>query len=279
MKTKKILCVLLPAGILYACSAGKDGSDPAAVQLLEQSQAELDAGNPEAALRLVDSLYSTWPAETAVLKEGMLLRPRAMEMLSEQGIARCDSAVEAAKAEIERLRARMKWVNEKGMVEGFWIDKDAYKADFFNTTGVQARVSGIGQFYIVSSVNPGIGHTSVSVSAGGGSASTPAVPHDGESNYRIGGGEVITFSPEQSDTIGKFLASQGGRGVTISFNGKGRRSVKLSAAAAGGMANAWRLSEAMSAGRDNDIERQRLQRQLELARTQQQRLAADASAE
>ncbi len=90
---------------------------------------------------------------------------------------------------------------------------------------------------------------------------------------------MITFSPEQSDTIGKFLASQGGRGVTISFNGKGRRSVKLSAAAAEGMANAWRLSEAMSAGRDNDIERQRLQRQLELARTQQQRLAADASAE
>ena len=75
------------------------------------------------------------------------------------------------------------------------------------------------------------------------------------------------------------MASQGGRGVTISFNGKGRRSVKLSAAAAEGMANAWRLSEAMSAGRDNDIERQRLQRQLELARTQQQRLAADVSAE
>ena len=274
------MCALLPLGILCACSAGKDGSDSAAMQLLEQSKAELDSGNPEAALRLVDSLYSTWPAETAVLKEGMLLRPRAMEMLSEQGIARCDSAIEAAKAEIERLRARMKWVNEKGMVEGFWIDKDAYKSDFFNTTGVQARVSEIGQFYIVSSVNPGIGHTSVSVSAGGGSASTPAVPYDGESNYRIGGGEVITFSPEQSDTIGKFLSAQRSRGgVTLSFNGKGRRSVKLSAAAAEGMANAWRLSEAMSAGRDTAIERQRLQRQLELARTQQQRLAADAAAE
>lgn len=273
----RLLPLILP-GLLCACSGGKTAPDAEAADLLAKSKAELESGNPELALQLIDSLYKTYPSENDLLKEGLLLRPQAMIVLSEQGIVRCDSAIAAAKAEIDLMRSRMRWVQEKGMIEGFWIDRNCYNPSFFNTTGVQARVSDIGQFYIVSSVNPGTGHTSISVSADGATASTPAVAYDGESNYRIGGGEVITFSPEQSDTIGNFVADRAGKTVTLSFNGKGRKSLSLSPKQAEGIANAYRLASAMASGRDNDIERQRLERQMQLARVQIQRLDSAATA-
>ena len=273
----KLLTLILP-GLLCACSGGKNTPDAGAAELLARSKAELESGNPELALQLIDSLYHAYPSETELLKEGLVLRPQAMIELSEQGIVKFDSAIAAAKAEIELVRSRMRWVQDKGMVEGYWIDRNCYNPSFFNTTGVQARVSDIGQFYIVSSVNPGNGHTSLSVSAEGATASTPVVAYDGESNYRIAGGEVITFSPEQSDSIGKFVAARSGKTVTLSFDGKSRKSITLTSRQTEGFSNAYRLAAAMAAGRDNDVELQRLQRQRQLAQVQLQRLDSAATA-
>lgn len=273
----KLLPLIIP-GLLCACSGGQKAPDAGAAELLARSKTELESGNPELALQLIDSLYHAYPSENELLKEGLVVRPQAMIVLSEQGIVKCDSAIAAAKAEIELVRSRMRWVKEKGMVEGYWIDRNSYNAGFFNTTGIQARVSDIGQFYIVSSVNPGSGHTSVTVKGPDGSASTPAVAYDGESNYRIGGGEVITFSPEQSDTIGKYVAGHAGKAMSLSFNGKGRKSISLSSAQTEGIANAYRLAAAMASGRDNDVERQRLERQRQLALVQIQRLDSAATA-
>lgn len=144
-----------------------------------------------------------------------------------------------------------------------------------NTTGIEPRVSEIGQFYIVSSLNPsgGTHHEAVTLTAGGSSVSTPRVAYDGESNYRIGSGEVITFSPEQSDTIGYFaseiLKNSPAAKATLSFIGaKGRKPVNLSANQLRAIANAYNYSKAIVRARDNQVERQRLEKTIEIARRQ-----------
>lgn len=141
-----------------------------------------------------------------------------------------------------------------------------------NTTGIEARVSEIGQFYIVSSANPSLKHTAISVNGPAASATTPAVPYDGESNYRIDGGEVITFSPEQSDTIGaavvRNLAANSSAPLTLQFTGGKNKSLKLSAAQAQGIANAYNYSAALIRARDNEVQHKRLEKTIEIARRQ-----------
>lgn len=272
---KKIIPVISLAALLATgCSEKKGGSDAEA--LLQQANAAVEADNGAEALLLLDSLTKNYPSEIETVKSAMQLRPRAIEIQAIADIAECDSIIEAAKTEITASEKELRWVKEERMVEGFWVDSKTYASNFMNTTGIQARVSDIGQFYIVSSANPGVKHTSIAVSDGASESATESVPFDGESNYRIGGGEVITFSPEQSDTIGRFVFENAGKGLTLTFRGGRSKSMKLSPAQTTGIANAYRLARAMESGRNADFRRQKLQRQIELAQSQQKRLAESA---
>lgn len=104
------------------------------------------------------------------------------------------------------------------------------------------------------------------------SATTPAVAYDGESNYRIDGGEVITFSPEQSDTIGAAadanISANPMAPLTLKFVGGKAKSQKLSSAQAQGIVNAYRYSKALIEARDNTVQRQKLEKTIEIARRQ-----------
>ncbi len=273
MKLSSSIILFSAAVFAAGCSSGNKQSSSDAENLLEQAREAVSANQGARALALLDSLTNGYPSEVECVRGAIELRPKAIEIQTLEDIYRCDSTMEASKKQISALRESLKWVREPRMVEGFWVDAKTYNPSFMNTTAIQARVSEIGEFYIVSSVNPGVGHTALSLSDGGRTATTPAVPYDGESNYRIAGGEVITFSPEQSDSIGKFAAENASRPLTLRFTGGKGKTMKLSAAQTMAIANAYLLAKAMEAGRNSDVERQRLQKQLELARSQQERLA------
>ncbi|MDY3857668.1 MAG: hypothetical protein ACI30D_04130 [Muribaculaceae bacterium] len=277
MKTKWILPSALALGLVFAsCSSSSDkgGEAGSAADLMAQAKAAVDAQHADEAIALLDSLTKTFPGEIDLVKEAMLLKPQAVEIQSQQAVTRCDSLIEDAKRQIDNLRRSMRYVKEPRMIDGFWVDSRVYNPRFMDGTGIQARVTDIGQFYIVSSANPGIGHTSVSLSDGSSSVSTGTVPYDGESNYRHGGGEIISFTPEQSDTLGYFAAQGPGRPMTLLMNGRGSKSIRLSAAQTEAIANAYALAKAMEQGRNNEVEKQKQQRRIELARSQRQRLAA-----
>lgn len=277
MRLLNLLIITAVGATIVSCGSKTDRSDSAAASLLTEAKSCVDT-NPARAIELLDSLSKTYKTETGIIKDAMALRPRAIEQLSVHLIASADSLLEAKKHEIETLRGSMRWVKEPRMIDGYYIAKTAYNPDFMNTTGIEARVTDIGRFYIVSSANPGNGHTSVTLTDGSASATTGTVPYDGESNYRIGGGEVVTYSPEQSDTLGMFTASAS-RPLTLQFNGRGKASRKLSARDAEAIATAYRYAKAVETARDTDIELQRLRKQLEIARSQQQRLAEKAARE
>lgn len=266
----ELLCVAALT-MLASCSPSENQD---ARSLYNQADEAFKSGDYTLSTSLLDSLQKSFPEEIGIQREALALRPKVIEQLALIKISSVDSMTKTDISAMEQLKPQLKWVKTPGMIEGYWIDAKCYNPNFMNTTGIEARVSEIGEFYIVSSVNPSaIKHTSVTLTMGDRSATTPEIAYDGESNYRIDGSEVITFSPEQSDTIGalaaEVLATSNPSAITLTFNGsKGKKSQKLSVAQANGIATAYRYSSAIIRARDNEVEKQRLEKTIEIAKRQ-----------
>lgn len=269
------LIIPLLALLLTACSDAKKESS--ASELYSQANVAFEHGDYARSIQLLDSLQKNYPAEVSVQRQGIALRPRVIEQQTLRQITTNDSLMAFDKATAEQLQAKLKWIKTPRMLEGYWVASEGYNPDFMNTTAIQGRVSEIGEFYIVSSMKPGGNHSSVSLSAGSASAATEAVPYDGESNYRINGGEIITFSPAQSDTIGAFALAHSGEPLTLTFSGKSSRTVKLTRAQAEGLATLYSYSQAVIRSRDLYAVRQRLEATLQVARSQMARTSLHPS--
>lgn len=270
------------AGLAIAGSGCSSKSEnPDARNLLAKAENDFNSGNYASSIALLDSLQKTFPAETALQREAMAMRPKVIEAEATKALAAVDSTYNADIETLKSLKTQLKWIKTPGMIEGYWIAPEVYRSDFMNTTGIEARVSEIGEFYIVSSVNPAgnLKHQSIGLKTSAGNARTQNVAHDGESNYRIGGAEVITFSPAQSDTIGMVArnaveANQAAGASVIFYGVKGEKSVKISPAVLKGIGKAYAYSAATIRARDLQVERERLNRTIEIARRQQQSTAA-----
>lgn len=270
------------AGLAIAGSGCSSKSEnPDARNLLAKAENDFNSGNYASSIALLDSLQKTFPAETALQREAMAMRPKVIEAEATKALAAVDSTYNADIETLKSLKTQLKWIKTPGMIEGYWIAPEVYRSDFMNTTGIEARVSEIGEFYIVSSVNTAgnLKHQSIGLKTSAGNARTQNVAYDGESNYRIGGAEVITFSPAQSDTIGMVArnaveANQAAGASVIFYGVKGEKSVKISPAVLKGIGKAYAYSAATIRARDLQVERERLNRTIEIARRQQQSTAA-----
>lgn len=278
----KLYTACLIAGLAIAgggCSSKSENPD--ARNLLAMAENDFNSGNYASSIAFLDSLQKTFPAETALQREAMAMRPKVIEAEATNALAAVDSTYNADIETLKSLKTQLKWIKTPGMIEGYWIAPEVYRSDFMNTTGIEARVSEIGEFYIVSSVNPAgnLKHQSIGLKTSAGNARTQNVAYDGESNYRIGGAEVITFSPAQSDTIGVVArnaveANQAAGASVIFYGVKGEKSVKISPAVLKGIGKAYAYSAATIRARDLQVERERLNRTIEIARRQQQSTAA-----
>lgn len=270
------------AGLAIAGSGCSSKSEnPDARNLLAMAENDFNSGNYASSIALLDSLQKTFPAETALQREAMAMRPKVIEAEATKALAAVESTYNADIETLKSLKTQLKWIKTPGMIEGYWIAPEVYRSDFMNTTGIEARVSEIGEFYIVSSVNPAgnLKHQSIGLKTSAGNARTQNVAYDGESNYRIGGAEVITFSPAQSDTIGMVArnaveANQAAGASVIFYGVKGEKSVKISPAVLKGIGKAYAYSAATIRARDLQVERERHNRTIEIARRQQQSTAA-----
>lgn len=278
----KLYTACLIAGLAIAGSGCSSKSEnPDARNLLAMAENDFSSGNYASSIVLLDSLQKTFPAETALQRVAMAMRPKVIEAEATKALAAVDSTYNADIETLKSLKTQLKWIKTPGMIEGYWIAPEVYRSDFMNTTGIEARVSEIGEFYIVSSVNPAgnLKHQSIGLKTSAGNARTQNVVYDGESNYRIGGAEAITFSPAQSDTIGVVArnaveANQAAGASVIFYGVKGEKSVKISPAVLKGIGKAYAYSAATIRARDLQVERERLNRTIEIARRQQQSTAS-----
>lgn len=276
MKNKLYTACLIAGFAIAGSGCSSKSENPDARNLLAMAENDFSSGNYASSIALLDSLQKTFPAETALQREAMAMRPKVIEAEATKALAAVDSTYNADIETLKSLKTQLKWIKTPGMIEGYWIAPEVYRSDFMNTTGIEARVSEIGEFYIVSSVNPAgnLKHQSIGLKTSAGNARTQNVAYDGESNYRIGGAEVITFSPAQSDTIGMVArnaveANQAAGASVIFYGVKGEKSVKISPAVLKGIGKAYAYSAATIRARDHQVERERLNRTIEIARRQQ----------
>jgi len=272
--------IMIFAGVL--CLAGcsqKNSDEQAARALMAQAEANISDGQPDRAISLLDSLDKTYPAETAVRREAMTLRPKAMEQVTLRQIAAVDSMLLDAQAVVDRLSPEFKHIPGDGL-EGYYVYAKAYNPDFINAAqAVEPRINDADYMFYIAAQNRGkaTGLNSLTVTdRSGASCPSQAIPATSARLVNIEGAEMASFLPEEVDSLGRWCASRGEELASVVLSGpKGKITVKLTPAQSAAFGAAYQLSSARRRIVSAAITREKLDRQLQLTRDQQARLSPE----
>ncbi len=258
----------LYAIVLFAIVACGSGDRQNAEQLLAEAEHAIEHAEYSDAIALLDTIESTYPKQIDVRRKAMHIRPKAIEGATLKEIEKNDSAIVVLQSEYNQLSASFKTVSDPKLIEPYIVAKKAEKS-LFETTGIQARITTDGDFYVITSlVGVPIKHTSVSLIYNGGEVTTSVAEYDGDRNYRSGNTEMITFIKQECDTLGKFALDNEGRGLTLRFNGNKKHNVKLSKVDTDVFALTYKYSTIISDLKSAMRRKEFLEQQLLLARDQ-----------
>ena len=273
--SKAAIAVTVASLAMTACGGGNTEKQ-LADGLVSSADSALNAGNYAMTIELLDTLQSKYPGQVDAQRKGMHIRPLAMEKMTVTEMQMTDS-LQAYYAHVcDSLMDYFTFVNNPELVEGYYVIKEYANSTLYNRTGVEARVSPDGDFYIISSLTARpVKHTSISLKGAEGEVSTSEVAYDGDRNYRSGGTEMITFIGAECDTLGHFLQTPNAGKVTLTFKGNSNYSTPLSTNDSRSIALAYTLSEAMEMSKKLSAKRNFLDKQLLLARDQAARTAKD----
>lgn len=274
IKHLSLTAISVVALMITSCSESESTRN--ARDLYEQARTLNIDGKPTEAIAILDSLQHAYPAETEIQRDAMKLRPTLIINSAQQRIVAIDDSIASLEQRYASLLPRMKRVNDPRLVEPYYVDAATYNADFMKTTGIQPRVSDIGQMYFVSSVNgDNLKHTGFTLSAGGESVTVGPVAYDGELNYRINGSEVVTYSADSSDPAGLLAVNAHGNKATVTLTGAKNKTLNLTAKQLEAIENCYLFSRSIIDARQLAFEKERLSKQMEIARSQSERLSSN----
>ena len=251
---------------LLLTSCGNSAADKAQA-ILDEARTAYDAKNYALAIELTDSIKRAYPHEFDIRKEALHLSTIATEGKVLRELESADSLTAVLGALGDSLQKNVKFVSNP--IEGYYVARETNPTSFIGSTGLQARMTPNGDFYLMSSLKAKpVKSTSISVSCDGKQATTSTVAHDGERNDRSMGAEVITFMGAECDTVGKFISENIGKNMTLTFNGNSSYSQPLSAQQAKEIADLYNYATTIRKFKIATLEKERLTRALDLARSQ-----------
>lgn len=275
----KIKCRALTLGItilVTACGGNNDSEKAGA--LLSEAEEAYNTGRFEVAMTLLDSIKNAYPHEIDIRRSALHLATKVTEGLTLQRLQEADSLTAVLAVRGDSLQRLMKFVPNP--IEGYYVAASADPVKFLNSTGLQARVSPDGDFYLISSLRgKSVKSTSVTVAADGENASTSTISFDGERNDRSMGGEVITFLASECDSLGRFVASHSDSPITLTFVGATNYSMSLPASQANEIALLYDYSTTVRRFKVASLEKERLSRAVDIARDQAARTFVETSEE
>ncbi len=269
---KRPLRYLLPLSVIAAmASCSGSGDKEKAEDLLAQAETAVKEADYQRAILLTDSIKRAYPKEIDTRRRALHVASTATEGLTLRQLETADSILAVTGVRGDSLSRLVKFVSNP--IEGYYTGASVNPSAFHGTTGIQARVSPGGDFYIISSipVAKGVKSTSVAVSCDGESIATSTVPHDGERNDRSLGAEIITFMGVECEDLGRFIADNRDRQLTLTFNGAKSVSVPLPKDQAEEVATLYDYASTLREAKLAAIEKERLTRALDLARSQSAR--------
>lgn len=250
---------------LSGCSFG-DKTAERAGQLLTEAQQLKEAGNYEAALAMLDSIDRTYPSATDVRREALGLRPLLVEQMTNRQLQTADSLSVIMAYRLDSLSKTLQQVSNP--VENYFVPRSEGHVDVGAASGLHGRMAPDGRFYLVATSPSPAGTTTVTVTSGGDSASTPAVAYDGERNERNGAHDVITFVEGECQEVGELIMNHRDDPVTVTFSGSKSVSMTLPEQQRRGLADVFEVAKLVRERKKQEIEKQKLERLLDVARRQ-----------
>ncbi|MDE5641933.1 MAG: hypothetical protein K2I56_00410 [Muribaculaceae bacterium] len=258
--------------LLAACGASpSEKADEQARNLLGQAQSALESKDLDRAQMLLDSLDHGYKEAVGVRREAMPLRARLIEEMSLKQIPQADEAIAQAMMRIDQLGQRMSDAGDK--VDPYVVPKAWPKRGDIKAEGIEPRVDRDGFFrLIVKSSGKTLDMNAVEFSAEGSSVTSKALPSDRVA--KVEGMELMSLSQEEFAPVAEWLEAHSGSVPTVELVGlSGRRKITFSAAQAAMLLDAWRYSRACQELVSAKVERERLERQLKIARDQSARVS------
>ncbi len=265
MNLKNFFLAFVTALLVTACHQ-KNPEEEAANTYMQNANAALQAGDYASALVWMDSVDKRCPNQIDVRLQVTILRAQTMQSATIAQISRVDSLMATSLRDIEALEPLMKHISGDDL-EGYYVVADAYKPDFINSTGIEPRVNDANfTFYIVAQ-NRGreIKISQITLNTETSEFSSQVLPDGTARLQTVEGGELASFLPEEVYDLGAWAAQNPIKGAVI--NGRsGNVPVKLNDNQASAFGIAWRYANAKLTNRQAHMERERLERQLQIAR-------------
>lgn len=268
VRIKDITHIALASVIAISCTnkAAKDAE--AAQELFNQANISFESGNYEHSILLLDSIDQTYPQAFDVRKSVAKQRPQVMERKTARELSITDSLLVENQIEGNNLRKKLKFV--KNPLEGYYVASSIGDVNVREIAGLHGRISPSFKFYLTSSCPIKLGCTSIRLEADDEFLSSAKIQYDGERNNRSGKCETLTFTEAESAPLGEFTKNHANCRIDIVFISDSGKEHKIAMTNANKDALITGYSYAQVVIRDKQlqIEKSRLEKQLEISRMQ-----------
>lgn len=270
-KTFILYCVACSILSLTSCN---NGNRDEAMALYESAKSLYDNSLYDSTLSVLDTLYSRYPSETDVIRQGIHLMAMTQEKISIDSIAYADSVIAINAPIVTEIAKEFVVVKNPDLVENYRVYKTLKNNPLINRTGIEPRVDDNGYVYIVSLLQGrAIKHTKLRITAPDGTfAETAEVAFDNAQNYRFTSSntsnEMVTFHADQCDEFCRFIADNASKSLKLEFVGNGKYGITLSPTLKEAIIRSFTYSDAIQSGLKAEQKKYYFNKRLEIAQKQ-----------
>lgn len=268
VQIKNYMAIILTAVLTISCTDKAAEDAMKAEDLYNQTCKYFENGNYEQAKLLLDSIDRAYPQAYDVRKLASRLRPQLMERWTARKLSITDSLL--VENQLCGINLREQLIFVKNPLEGYYVVSSMGNVKVRETAGLHGRISPAFKFYLTASCPVKIGSTTIRLESDGESIVSSTVSYDGERNNRSGKCETITFTEAESAPLGEFVKNHANSKIDLIYIASNNKEQRTTMTEANKNAIIIGYSYAQTVIRDKQlqIEKERLEKQIELSRMQ-----------
>lgn len=257
----KLFVALIISAMFASCgNAARD----AATQLCQEAENQVKVGNYESAIMVLDTLDTHYASEVEVRRSAMKYRAMAVEGLTLRRISAVDDTLAFLKAKTDEFETEFEYVTNPGKgLGGNFIAKTIVKVK----SDILPRINDDGYFTLSVKI-PGrsIGFEYITFYDPSGSASTGIIKPD--RLVKVENSEMTVLQQEDVAKAMEWLCDHGNVSSYDLVGAKSTLKQKLTSAMKKALIDTWQYAQAKQSYRLALIEREKLERKLQLCRDQ-----------
>ena len=245
MRNKILLLPLL--SLVVACG----NNEKLAQEMLNQAELLYNQGHYIEATQWVDSISATYPQETDVIRQGMMLQCHINQKRYERELIEVDSLYNAAQAELSALKNRFELVREgKEQTLANYVYKGTRTKGEVKRNELRVHVTEKGDLQLTSVYfgKSKLNHTGVMAQLADGTfAQTAAIAYDGGKNYRYNSGddvvEMVTYNLSQCRDVVSLIAANPQAKCRVKYTGGKSQDLNIDKHTREAIANSYRMAQ------------------------------------